>query len=312
MTFEDELRTVLHSRVTAAPDNPVRTAEVHRRITATRRRRAAAGAFALVLLALASVFALRLPGTSESLPPAVPEPPYFSGPQLPDVPGYTPVDAEIRDNGFAYSTEEAPFAHLFVVRCGQPADVTVRNTVGGDPFVVPCRTQVDDHYEGALPVSSARARVRMARQGGTAAVGLEPSAPELPDLHLLRARAPDRLSAGVGDAAYFLDGRRTPSGTTVDTVVPGRQSEVDLGPQAGFTLVVECVAGVRLTFRVPTGALGTVVCDPLDESMRAGRVTFTVPAADMRRLGLRSGERVLLTVERSGTDTDQWRVSAIG
>lgn len=309
--IEDELRTLLRSRVAAPPDNPARTAQVRSRITTTNRRRAVGGALALVLVALAGLAVLRLPGTNESLPPGVPAPPYFDG-DRPAVPGYVEAGNDLRPEGFAVFVGDEHYRFLFVLRCARPESVTVRNAGGGDPVAVPCRIRVGDHFEGAAPVTADRSRTLFALNDRVN-VRVERSAAGQPDLHLLRARLPDRLTESAGDG-YLLDGARTPAGATVDLVPARPQSDEPPAGPAGFTLQVECVAGVRLTFTVPAGTLGTVTCDPFAEPADpvAVGVPLRVSAGDMRRLGLDYGRPVRLTVVRTGTETGQWRVSAIG
>ena len=74
----------------------------------------------------------------------------------------------------------------------------------------------------------------------------------------------------------------------------------------GFT--TECVAGVRLTFTVPAGQLGTADCDPLGKEMTGGKVGTYVTKQQLAALGLRPGDRVALTIRSVGRDTDEWRV----
>lgn len=271
-----------------------------------------------MLLAAASLLVVRLPGTSESLPPGVQEPPYFSGPERPDVPGYTPVGTDLGRQGFVHwVARDEYFRYLFVIRCDEREDVTVRNSGGGDPAVVRCRTSVGDHYEGALMVPPEQAQVLFALSAGDVNVRVERSSPGLPDLHLLQARAPERLSDS-DSSGYLVDGRRTPVGTRVDYAISPPQSDDPPSGVYGFGLLVECVAGVHLTFWVAQGELGGVIGDPTSHAdnpslgLDRGKIAFSVSGDTMRRFGLTYGQRVRLTVVRSGMQTDKWRVSAVG
>jgi hypothetical protein len=115
------------------------------------------------------------------------------------------------------------------------------------------------------------------------------------------------LPAATGDTDWLVDGRRTPGGATVDLVVPGLMAD----NAAVLLFTVECVPGVTVTFSVPRGELATGTCDPAAPSpvqMSRGQLGVPVSRAVFDRLGLRTGQRVRLTVTRSGRDTDQWRV----
>lgn len=54
--------------------------------------------------------------------------------------------------------------------------------------------------------------------------------------------------------------------------------------------------------------------DPLlePEGLDRGRISLYVSAADLARLGPVRGAKTQLTVTRTGTDTDHWRVYSVG
>ena len=314
--IEDELRSLLRSRVAAPPDDPARIASVHARITRTRRLRAAGGAFALVLLALASLFVLRLPGTNESLPPGAPKPPFFkeNGQVRTDLPRFSENGglSGFRSGTFTwqYDGAEDNFANLLAVRCEAYGDLSIVSAMR--TVTVPCRTEVGGHYEGAVELPAGEGTWLFGLPSAPSVVTVSTSSPGLWTLAVVEARAPVRLVDDVGgNSPHLFDGRRARDGETRDVRVWSGQR--DTAPPefgVGFPVIVDCVAGVRLTFRVPQGELGTAFCDP--DTMEHGSVNFSVPEETMRRLGLRYDQQVRLTVVRSGTETDQWRVGAIG
>jgi hypothetical protein len=307
--IEDELRSLLTERAEAVPDNPTRSAEVRSRIAATRRRRVAGTALGLVLLALAGLAVLRLPGTNESLPPGVPAPPWFSDTGEVTVPGYS-FSATSREQTGPWEGRLAPplgFRQLVVARCDRRGDITVRN-LAGPSLPVRCSHRVGDHYEGIAALDAGQAGEVLALSGidpeGGPNVSVEPARSDRWLLTVLTANAPDGdLPPPPRPSARLLaDGSRTPTGTTVDVTMP----------RADLTLAVQCAAGVRLAFSVPTGPLGTIECDPLRPNhMSAGMVSLNVRRAQLARLGLQPGERVALTVQTSGPNSDQWRLFPI-
>jgi hypothetical protein len=314
--IEDELRSLLTERADGVPDNPARSAEIHSRIRTFRRRRIAGTALGLVLLALASLLVLRLPGANESLPPGVPAPPYFDDIGRPAVPGYTavshtydltaPLEDIIPGRGDGYSR------HLIVARCEKTGVGTVRNLAG--PYVtVDCSRRVGDHFEGVAVVDPAQAKELLAEGPSKPYpsglnVRVEPGSPGRWVVAILQSNAPESLPPWSDPGSRpLVEGPHTPDGTTVEITVPAR---------GGVGVTVECVAGVRLDFSVPTGALGTADCDPTRTVLPAlpdmldGRVQIFL-GANLARLGLRPGQRVPLTIRSVGRDTDQWRVYPI-
>lgn len=314
--IEDELRTLLRSRVAAPPDNPTRIASVRSRIATIRRRRAAGGAFTLALLALAGLVVRPL-GTNESLPPGVPKPPYFDGVQMRQLPGWMYVGGtwDLAENeplrGVTAFEPTSETWYLVLTRCEQKGELTVRNRENGENVVARCRIPVGDHFEGAAAVSPEQGRrLSWIVADDLNSIEVAAGSPGAWMVGVQQARAPERLDDNVNiGAPWLMDGRRMRDGGTVEITVPRRRA-----PGVGFVLDAECVAGVRLTFRVPAGEIGSLTCDPLapgDErvsDMLEGRVTLTVTSQDLNRLGLARGQRVALTVERSGTATDQWRL----
>jgi hypothetical protein len=314
--IEDELRTLLASRSDELPDNLARVGDVHARVTGIRRRRAVATTLALVLVVAAGVLFTRLPGAPETLPAGVPAPPWFDDKgQVRALPGWSFHNAGLEITGsdtvrgvpiFDPGTETR---YLVMTWCERKGDLTIRNTENGENVVARCRTRVGDHFEGATvvtPEQAARLSALSARDPSS--VEMTPGSPGRWIVGGQQARAPERLPDNVDIGGPWLaDGRRTPDGTTVRITVPQR-----------FQLQVECVAGVRLAFRVPAGELGSLTCDPTAPAdarvsdMEAGRITLTVTAQDLSRLGLRRGQQVALTVSRSGTETNQWRIYPLG
>jgi hypothetical protein len=312
--IEDELRSLLTERAGTLPDNPTRSAEVRSRIAGIRRRRIAGAALGLVLLAVAGLAVLRLPGPNESLPPGVPAPPYFDNFGRPVVPGYSIelVPTELTGpNDRLVPAGPGDFRYLVVMRCAQPSGLTLRNLVNDRSIEVDCSQPVGDHFEGAAAIDSAAARLLLEEGPEASNVRFEPGGPGQ-QATLLKSHDPDRLSRWSDPGSRPLaEGTRTQAGTTVPITVPPARAG-----NAAMSLTTECVAGVRLDFSVPTGALGTADCDPTRTTaiwpdMLDGRVQVLVGSANLSRLGLRPGQRVPLTIRSVGRDTDQWRVFPI-
>ena len=313
--IEDELRSLLTERARDLPGNPSRATEVRSRISGIRRRRIAGSALGLVLLALAGLAVLRLPGTNESLPPAVPAPPWFDDIGRPTVPGYSQVRGEPdvtepQEHLIVAGYGTASTRHLIVARCQRPAAGTVRNN-NGPRFEVDCSRRVDDHFEGVTALDPAQAALLLgAVPSGRPNVWFEPGSEGSWAIAILRANAPESLPPHTdGGSPLLAEGTRTRAGTTVEITVPparvppaGERIEIAMG------FVTDCVAGVRLTFTVPAGELGTADCDPLGRTMTDGKVATYVSKRQLAALDLRPGDRVPLTIRSVGRDTDQWRV----
>lgn len=308
--IEDELRSLLTERAGALPENPARSAEVGSRITGVRRRRIAGAALGLVLVALAGLAVLRLPGTNESLPPGVPAPPWFDEIGRPAVPGYTQVRSaldltEPQEHILIAGYGTAQSRHLIVARCQRPGVGAVRNN-NGPRFEVDCSRRVDDHFEGVTALDPAQAEMILGDiPGGGPNVWFEPGSEGGWEIAILKANAPESLPPHTDRGSPLLaEGTRTRAGTTVEITVPPARERTEYA--MGFT--TDCVAGVRLTFTVPAGELGTANCDPLVNPMNDGKAATYVTKRQLAELGLRPGDRVQLTIRSVGRDTDQWRV----
>jgi hypothetical protein len=312
--IENDLRDLLTARAGSVPDNPARVREVHARVTRIRRRRTAGAALALILLAVAGIALLRLPGRPDALPPAnpdVPAPPYFRG-QSPAVAGYTPiawrpVSGPIDD--IVLVGGSPPVRHLIAVRCPRPGSLVVRN-VSGATLTVPCDKSVGDHAEGAVTVDPGEAE-RLYEQGSAASnVRYEPSGPGDWIVALLEASAPDQLPPLAAEPERpVVNGVDHPNGqATVSFTVPSPPANSD--PPYGFSVSADCLAGVRLVLTVPRGPLATLVCDAA-HGQTNGRVGVAISKAEMARLGLRVGDRVTLTIRSVGAHRDQWRIYPI-
>src|SRR5918993_5417377 len=223
--IEDELRSLLTERAGALPDNPARPAEVRSRIPGIRRRRVAGTALGLVLLALAGLAVLRLPGTDESLPPGVPAPPWFHDVHA-VVPGYTSVvSATDLDRPYYRFLPVGPlgdeFGYLVVARCREKSELTLRNLANGRTVEVDCSRPVGDHFEGAAAIDAEASRTMLAERPGAdpSNIRFEPGAPGQ-EVALLKANAPDRLPRDPGFRPLAA-GWHTPDGTTVEITVPG-------------------------------------------------------------------------------------------
>lgn len=312
--IEDELRSLLTARAEGLPDNPGRTAAVRSRITGIRRRRIAGTALGLVLVALAGLAVLRLPGTNESLPPGVPAPPWFDDLGRPTVPGYTDVRTArdfigpqehlvVAGWGAAYSRL------LIVARCQRPGTGTVRRA-GGPRFEVDCSRRVGDHFEGIAALDPGKSAALFDGSRGGPDIFFGPGSAGDWVIALLHANAPDSLPPHTDRGAPLLaDGTRAPAGTTVPITIPqARAPEAGERTDIAMGLVVECVAGVQLTFAVPTGVLGIATCDPLGRELRNGKLAVYVSKDRLAALGLRPGDRVPLTIRSVRLQTDQWRV----
>jgi len=312
--IEDELRSLLTERAAAVPDNPARAVEVRSRIAAARRRRVAGAALGLVLVVLAGVLVTRLPSANESLPPGVPAPPWFDDVGRPTVPGHTSVrtarDFVGPQEHLVIAGWGAVYSRLLIVaRCQRPGTGTVRRT-DGPRFEVDCSRRVGDHFEGVTALDPGQAAALFEASRGGPEIWFGPGSAGDWVIGLLSADAPESLPPHTDrGSAPLAEGTRTRAGTTVEiTVPPARVPEAGERIDIAMGLVVECVAGVQLTFTVPTGVLGIATCDPLDRAMPDGKVAVSVTKDRLAALGLRPGDRVPLTIRSVRLDTDQWRV----
>jgi hypothetical protein len=312
--IEDELRSLLTERAGALPDNPSRVVEVRSRITGIRRRRIAGTALGLVLVALAGLAVLRLPGTNESLPPGVPAPPYFDDLGRPVVPGYTPVrtarDFIAQEGHLVIAGWGADYTRLLIVaRCEVPGTGTVRRT-NGPRFEVDCSRRVGDHFEGVTALDPGQSAALFDGSRGGPDIFFGPGSAGDWVIAVMHGDAPESLPPHPDRGAVLLaDGARTPAGTTVPmTVPPARISSDDPRAEIAMGLTVECVAGVQLTFAVPTGVLGIATCDPFGQELRDGKLAVYVTKDRLAALGLRPGDRAPLTIRSTRLQTDQWRV----
>ncbi len=316
--IENDLRDLLTARAGSAPDNPARMQEVHARVARIRHRRTVGAALALVLLAVAGIALLRLPGRPDALPPStpgLPAPPYFvrGGGQVPAVPGYTftavrPISGPFDD--LLIVGGSPPVRQLIVVRCPRPGRLVVRNTDGAS-VTVPCDTRVADHAEGGAMVDPGEADRLFAQSSDvTSNVRYEPSGPGDWVVGILEASAPDELPPLASEPQRpVANGVDHPDGqATVTFTVPKPPANAD--PQYGFSVTADCLAGVRLVLTFPRGSLPTLVCDAA-HGQTNGRVGMPVSKAEMARLGLRVGDRVTLTIRSVGAHRDQWRLYPI-
>jgi hypothetical protein len=299
---EDDLRALLHDRATDDPTNPSRTAEVRSRVRRVRRRRTGAVAACLALVAGGGLLsASQLTEGEPARPAGVPAPPYYAGYRPLAQPGYpfalSPIEFDAARGITYYHHGRYPL--LLVVRCTRAGVLQV--TVYRQPLAdVPCRSRVGDHYEGAASVGGDEAhRMLIPRRGGEPEnVGLAPSSQGEWAFAIVEAR----LITLVTDEVW-LDGSEHPAGGQRPLTVPADRPGV-----AGlFSLRVECTAGVRLTFRVPAGVLGTAVCEPSTID-REDMVYVGVPPEVFGRLHLRPGSTVMLTVVPDDRERNEWRV----
>jgi hypothetical protein len=312
--IEDELRSLLTERAGALPDNPSRAVEVRSRITGIRRRRIAGTALGLVLVALAGLAVLRLPGTNESLPPGVPAPPWFDDLGRPTVPGHTSVRTA-RDfigpqEHLVIAGWGAQYSRLLIVaRCQRAGTGTVRRA-DGPRFEVDCSRRVGDHFEGVTALGPAESAALFEGSAGGPDIFFGPGSTGDWVIALLQANAPESLPPHTDRGSPLLaDGTRNPAGTTVEiTVPPARVPDAGERIEIAMSFTTECVAGVQLAFTVPTGVLGIATCDPLGRELRDGKVGTYVTKRQLAALGLRPGDEVAVTIRSVGRETDQWRV----
>jgi hypothetical protein len=201
---------------------------------------------------------------------------------------------------------------LIVARCQRPGTSTVRSTYG-PRFEVDCSRRVGDHFEGltALDPGQGAALFESNPRGGPD-IWFGPGSDGDWVIALLQANAPESLPHTDRGSPLLADGTRTRAGTTVGiTIPPVRVPDAGERYDIAMSLVVDCVAGVQLTFTVPTGVLGIVDCDPLDQQMTEGKVAAYVSKDRLAALRLRTGQRVPLTIRSVGRDTDQWRVHPV-
>jgi hypothetical protein len=314
--IENELRDLLTIRAASVPDNPTRLAEVRSRVRTIRRRRSVGAVLALVLLAIGGVVLTRLPGRPDALPPAdrnVPAPPYFRGSGLPAVPGYVytarrEVSGPTDDLLIGYDGARQQRL-LVLVRCPQAGSLVVRNVLGPS-LTVPCRGRVGDHFEGAASLEPGKVKELFAQDRAEPNVRYEPSGPGDWVFGLVAAPAPDRLSpVPAGSERPLVDGADHPDGTaSLQFTVPAPRPGSD--PGVGFGLTFDCALDVRLVLTVPGGELASFVCDAA-HGATGGGVGGVITKAQMAQLGLRVGDRSLLTIRSVGAHRDQWRLYPI-
>lgn len=310
--IEDELRHLLSERADDLPANARRVAEVRHRITRVRRRRAAAGALALVLLALTGTLLTRLPGRPDALPVGVPPGPYFTAPGLPAVvPGYNDVSSRPYEfdgpvDEMALTPVTDGLRYLVVVRCERAGVLTLQNRAPGSSLVrVNCSERAGDHLEGLLELDAAQARSVFEQRRDTINLRLTPGSPGRWKVTLLESKAADTLLATRFEGPPLVDGTRTPDGGTFPLTVRAGGA-VQVG--------VDCAAGVVLELTVPGGTLAVADCNPLvprddPAEFSSGTLRLLVPPGDVARVGLRVGRTVQVTVRPTGRDTDQWRIA---
>lgn len=308
--LEDDIRALLQDRAGAGidADYPSRGVQVRARVVALRRRRAAAAAAVLVVVVGGALGLTGLVGGGGTTPPAgVPRPPYFAGGQLAEIPGYVGTDivADL-DGPRVIDLQVGDYRRLLLVaRCERPGVLRI-TAEGGYRLDLPCTMRVGTSYQGGLPVSGVLAMTAFGGGSVQSARGrparLEPGTGGDWQFGVLAGALPDRLGP-AGDPPPLLDGPAHPAGGTFPLLAPpsGPNGAVGL-----FSILIECVDGVRLTFRVPTGVLAVATCEPAQALN--GLVYAGVPVQRSTALGLRGGAVVTVTVEVGGAPTDQWRV----
>jgi hypothetical protein len=307
--IEDRLRIMLRDRVAAPPANPARRVQVRRRIAATRRR-TAGNAIALVVAAVAGLLIVtRLPIRTEPLPPGVPQPPpYFTTFGQANVVGYYWTAEATSDlpAGPVVATRDQFRPFLLVAWCSRAGVLRVSTSVDGVGDVR-CGTRVGGHYEGALPVSSADGERLFVPAGRSA----EPPRVD-PDgvgdrwaVVVLRRGLPDRLPRLAPGMRPPAQGPLTPDGTSFQVSALRTRT----GDGRPLHIDVQCVEGVTLTFSGPSRVLATAHCEP-DQYIN-GVYSIEVPAKLVRSQLDVPRHPFIVTVRRSGRDTDQWRVLSV-
>jgi hypothetical protein len=301
--IEDELRTLLSDRAAAVPDTTTRVRDVHARISGIRRHRAAGIAVALVLLALAGVALLRLPGRPETLPPAAPAGPYFSDDgESAAVPGYGGSNyfAFTGAAGWSFATQFSGLRHVIVARCERPGDLTLRGlTDAGSEATLSCRVPVGDHYEGALPLAPDATPSRPDGGPVSTTVDLTPGSGGRWNVGVLEPLFPDRITpADVPDS--LLDGFTSPAGGPITVTVPG-----NFRYTRRVTVVAQCVRGVQLAVTVAGRRAGLVDC-------AAGRpVVYGVVYGSVSDPSLVAFQRVRLDFRQVAGPSGQWAVVGV-
>ena len=294
--IENDLRTLLAEQAGSVAENPARVRQVHARIGGIRRRRAAGAALALVLVVLAGLALIRLPGKPETLPAGAPTGPYFGedgGPLT--VPGYR------GGSYFMFTGDDSwsllvPFPHLphvIVARCQHPGDLRL-DAAGAAQRRLSCRVPVGDHFEGAL-LSPAGA------SAGPSEVSLRPGSGGNWSIGILQPLFPERITP-ANVRGSLLAGFGSPSGGRVTVTLPSF-----LDASTPMAVMAVCVRDVRLALSIAGRTLTVLSCN--DESVSGpGLVTAQVPAETVRRLGLRGLQRVTIDVRSVGRQTDQWAI----
>jgi hypothetical protein len=309
---EDSVRVLLQDRAAVGPANPARTAEVHARVRTIQRRRAAA-AVACLAVALGGWLGVSglsgLPDRQPALAAGVPNPPYFDDEsRLVAVPGFPIRDTWGELDGSSTLsiglTDYRPV--LLAARCRHSGTLRI-STVRGPVADVPCVVRVGTWYQGAVVLSGSDAIRRLpispSRPQGDL-LRFEPGNSGRWEFGMLQAALPDQLGP-IGPTPPLLDGPRHPAGGTFTAVMSPPDQTVP-GAAGHFSIVVECVPGVRLTFRVSRGVLAVATCE--EAQALDGLVYVGVPPQVSAALGLHPLQSVQVRVERSGRDTDQWRV----
>jgi hypothetical protein len=185
-----------------------------------------------------------------------------------------------------------------VLRVSTPAGVV------GD---VRCGAWVGGHYEGALAVSSVDGeRLFVPAERSADPVRVDPDGVgDRWAVVILRRGLPDRLPPLGAGMRPRVQGPRTPDGASFQVSA----LRLRMGDRRPLHIDVQCVEGVTLTFSGPSGVLATAHCEP-DQYIN-GVYSIEVPAdlvlpqLDVPRHGF------IVTVRRSGRDTDQWRVLSV-
>jgi hypothetical protein len=303
--LDENIRTVLQDRVLAGPDNPARTTQIHARLGRIRRRRAAT-ALGVALTLGGGLFAVALlPAQDRSSSLAVPRPPYFDGVRPIDPAGYQYIGGiDFTQPRGILVVGHGHRPALLAAHCQRAGVLQVRASSGSSD--VPCNIRVGGGYEGAVLLRTDDAAGFLAMSPtGLDNLQLQANSSGNWEFAVFEAILPDRLQPYSPNTRPLLDGTEHPGGGvfTLDVTAV-------LGSRRGdWSFLVECVEGIRLVFRTAGQELATATCSP-ENAKNTGDVLALVSARRSADLGLRSGQRIEVTVERSGRASDQWRVDA--